>query len=246
MIRGEILMANTSHETFEATAHSVSPDAGGRINEIAATAYEPNPTSGANPYRASEETLMKTAQYLGMGNGNDFEIVDGSASGGHHSSHKEKFRPASQGDPMGEVQQRILDGMKRTVEDVPDHKTSRWADGAVTRVDHHDQSVTYMDPSGDAVRQNSDGSMVYGQIKNPATFDGKSSDPQLELERRVHNGNKSDYEKTESPDGRSVNYKFDDGTSLAMDRMTGKLTYTDKNGNKWTREPAQISSDPNY
>lgn len=146
-----------------------------------------------------------------------------------------KFRSANQDDPSGEIQTRILyEGNHRKVVNEPDgSKTSRWADGAVTRVGA-DQSVTYMDPSGDVVRQNGDNSIVHGHVKDPKNFDGKSSDPQLELERRVWNGKPGDYEATEH--GNTKTYKFKDGTTLEMNRATGKMTYTDAHGNTWTRD----------
>lgn len=194
------------------------------IVDSATGAYE---RQGYESSKASR-TASESGGFILAGLDSDFQIVDYSA--------KAKFRSARDSDPSGEIQQRVLDGMQRRIEEGPDHKTSRWQDGAVTRVDHHDQSLTYMDPSGDAMRQNADGSMVAGKIKNPAGFDGRSSDPQLELERRVHNGDRNAYTKSETQDGRNVTYKFNDGTSLFMDRLSGKLTFMDKQGNSWTRQ----------
>lgn len=50
----------------------------------------------------------------------------------------------------------------------------------------------------------------------------------------MHNGDKNNHVNSETGDGRNVTYNFNDGTKLIMDRMTGKLEFTDKKGNSWT------------
>ncbi|MBX9948446.1 MAG: hypothetical protein K2Y39_04745 [Candidatus Obscuribacterales bacterium] len=221
------MVERTYDQHLSADDRSSQPIETGALSESATSAYDRNGMNIGNLQRTSESAALILA-----GAEQDLQIVD--HSGKEISPSKTKFRSALDGDPSGEVQQRIIDGMQRRIDEGADHKTSRWQDGAVTRVDHHDQSITYMDPHGDSVRQNADGSKIFGKVRNPADFDGHSSDPQLELERRVHNGDKNNYVKSETGDGRNVTYNFNDGTKLAMDRMTGKLEFTDKKGNSWT------------
>lgn len=152
------------------------------------------------------------------------------------AQEKGKFRPASNGDPGSEHITRLQEGMKHRDVDTPEHKTSYWADGAVTQTDHKQQCNTYMDPSGDAMRQNADGTVVRCHIKDPKHYDGHSFDPEKERMDRIMNGKEGvDYTKTVSPDGRHTSYKFKDGTSMEADNLTNKVSFTDKQGNVWVK-----------